>query len=43
MDRGARQATIHGGAKVRHDLATKPTALKKKKKSEIDKPEYLIK
>ena len=24
MDRGARQATIHGGAKVGHDLATKP-------------------
>ena len=24
MDRGAWQATVHGVAKVRHDLATKP-------------------
>ena len=23
MDRGARQATVHGVARVRHDLATK--------------------
>ena len=25
MDRGAWQATVHGGARVGHDLATKPT------------------
>ena len=24
MDRGAWQATVHGAARVRHDLATKP-------------------
>ena len=27
MDRGARQATVHGVAKLRHDLATKPPPL----------------
>ena len=26
MDRGARQATVHGVTKVGHDLATKPLA-----------------
>ena len=25
MDRGARQAIVHGVARVRHDLATKPS------------------
>ena len=27
MDRGARQATVHGVTRVRHDLATKPPPL----------------
>ena len=27
MDRGAWQATVHGIARLRHDLATKPTYL----------------
>ena len=29
MDRGALQATVHGVARVRHDLATKPPPLGK--------------
>ena len=30
MDRGARQATVHGVARVRHHLATKPPTTKRK-------------
>ena len=32
MDRGAWWATVHGVARVGHDLATKPQKKKKKKK-----------
>ena len=31
MDRGTWQATVHGVAQVRHDLATKPRGLKEQK------------
>ena len=48
MDRGAWWVTVHGVARVRHDLGTKPTTTttlqeekkKKKKEREIIKMQY---
>ena len=39
MDRGAWQATVHGVARVRHDLATKPPI--DKNKTETEKAQML--
>ena len=37
MDRGAWQATVHGVARVRHDLVIKPAPRLKKKKCRMHK------
>ena len=39
MDRGAWQATVHGVARVRYDLATKPPPQKSSKANTINPPQ----